>query len=67
MNANIQDFYPLNHSNTASLRTLREKHDISEAVFLVNYTEHFTATLQRAGLGFRTVHRGNRDAIKHIS
>jgi putative transposase len=32
------------------LRELREKHDVSDAVFLVDYAQHLVAALRRAGL-----------------
>jgi len=48
------------------LRELREKHDISNAVFLVDYTQHLEAALQRAGLRFQTVRHGNRNAVERL-
>ena len=48
------------------LRELREKHDIENAVFLVDYAQHLAAALQRAGLQFQTIRHGNRNAFKYI-
>ena len=48
------------------LRELREKHDVSDAVFLVDYATHLEAALQRAGLRFQTVRRGNRNAVERL-
>ena len=48
------------------LRELREKHDVSDAVFLVDYTQHLAAALRRAGLRFRTIRHGNRNAVERV-
>jgi putative transposase len=48
------------------LRELREKHDIKNAVFLVDYAQHLAAALQRAGLQFQTVRHGNRNAVERV-
>ena len=34
------------------LRELRAKHDVSEAIFLVDHAHHLAAALNRAGLRF---------------
>jgi len=48
------------------LRELREKHDIENAVFLVDYAQHLAAALQRAGLQFQTIRHGNRNAVERV-
>ena len=48
------------------LRELREKHDIENAVFLVDNAQHLAAALQRAGLRFQTVRNGNRNAVERV-
>jgi putative transposase len=48
------------------LRELCSKHDVSEAVFLVDYPHHLAAALNRAGLRFQTVRHGNRNAVERI-
>ena len=49
-----------------SLRKLREKHDVSDAVFLVDYARHLTAALRRAGLRFQAVRHVDRNAVERI-
>ncbi|EMA41764.1 transposase [Halobiforma nitratireducens JCM 10879] len=49
------------------LRELREKHDIADAVFLVDQAHHLAAALQRAGLRFQTERHGNRNAVSRRS
>ena len=48
------------------LRELREKHDVSDAVFLVDYAQHLAAALRRAGLRFQTIRHGNRNAVERV-
>jgi len=48
------------------LRELREKYDVSEAVFLVDYAYHLAATLNRSGLRFQMLRHGNRNAVKRV-
>ena len=48
------------------LRELREKHDVENAVFLVDHAQHLAAALQRAGLRFQTVRHGNRNAVERV-
>jgi putative transposase len=48
------------------LRELRTKHDVSEAVFLVDHAHHLSAALDRAGLRFQTVRHGNRNAVERV-
>jgi putative transposase len=48
------------------LRELREKHDVENAVFLVDHAKHLLAALRRSGLRFRPVRHGNRNAVERI-
>src|SRR6056297_2071821 len=48
------------------LRELRAKHDVSEAVFLVDHAHHLSAALNRAGLRFQTIRHGNRNAVERV-
>ena len=48
------------------LRELRAKHDVSEAVFLVDHAHHLAAALNRAGLRFQTLRHGNRNAVERV-
>jgi putative transposase len=48
------------------LRELQEKHDVSDAVFLVDYAQHLAATLRRAGLRFQTTRHGDRNAVERV-
>ena len=48
------------------LRELRQKHDVEDAVFLVDGATHLHAALQRAGLRFQTERHGNRNAVERI-
>jgi putative transposase len=48
------------------LRELREKHDVSDAMFLVDYAQHLAAALRRAGLRFQTMRHGNRNAVERV-
>ena len=48
------------------LQELREKHDVSDAVFLVDYAKHLAAALRQAGLRFQTMCHGNRDAVERV-
>ena len=48
------------------LRELRQKHDVSDAVFLVDYAKHLAAALRRAGLRFQTIRHGNRNAVERV-
>jgi len=45
------------------LQELREKHDVEDAVFLVDHAQHLKTALQRVGLQFQTVRHGNRNAV----
>ncbi len=45
------------------LRELRAKHDVYEAVFLVDHAHHLSAALNRAGLRFQTIRHRNRNAV----
>jgi len=47
------------------LRELRAKHDVSEAVFLVDHAHHLSAALNRTGR-FQTVRHGNRNAVERV-
>jgi putative transposase len=48
------------------LRELREKHDIEDAVFLVDHAKHLAAALRRSGLRFQTERHGNRNAVERV-
>ncbi len=48
------------------LRELQQKHDIEDAVFLVDYAQHLATALRRAGLRFQTVRHGNRNAVERV-
>ena len=48
------------------LRELREKHDVENAVFLVDGAQHLHTALHRAGLRFQPCRHGNRNAIERI-
>ncbi|SDJ52432.1 Transposase (or an inactivated derivative) [Halovenus aranensis] len=48
------------------LRELRQKHDVEDAVFLVDGANHLQAALHRAGLRFQTERHGNRNAVERI-
>jgi transposase-like protein len=47
-------------------RELREKHDVSDAVFLVGGARHLQAALRRSGLRFRYERHGNRNSVERI-
>ena len=40
------------------LRELRKKHDVEDAVFLVDHAKHLAAALRRSGLRFQAVRHG---------
>jgi putative transposase len=46
------------------LRELRQKHDVEDAVFLVDGANHLHAALRRTGLRFQTERHGNRNAVE---
>ncbi|MCU4926868.1 IS6 family transposase [Halobacteria archaeon AArc-dxtr1] len=48
------------------LQELREKHDVEDAVFLVDHAHHLAAALQRTGLRFRPERHGNRNAVERV-
>ena len=48
------------------LQELREKHDVPDAVFLVDYAKHLAAGLRRAGLRLQTIRHGNRNAVERV-
>jgi putative transposase len=48
------------------LKELRQKHDVEDAVFLVDGANHLQAALARAGLRFQTQRHGNRNAVERI-
>jgi putative transposase len=48
------------------LRELREKHDVSDAVFLVDGARHLQTALRRSGLRFRYERHGNRNSVERI-
>jgi putative transposase len=45
---------------------LRQKHDVDDAVFLVDGTTHHQAALHRSGLRFQTERHGNRNSAERI-
>jgi putative transposase len=48
------------------LQELRQKHDVADAVFLVDHAQHLKTALQRAGLRFQTMRHGNRNAVERL-
>ena len=48
------------------LQELREKHDVSDAVFLVDYAQHLATALRRAGLRFQMIRHGNRNVVERV-
>ena len=48
------------------LSELREKHQVDEAVFLVNGASWLQATCYRYGLRFQHVTHGNRNNVERI-
>jgi putative transposase len=48
------------------LREIRERYDVSDAVFLVDYAQYLAAALRRAGLRFKTIRHGNRNAVGRV-
>ena len=48
------------------LQELREKHDVSDAVFLVDYAQHLATALRRAGLRFQAIRHGDRNAVGRV-
>jgi len=48
------------------LQELREKHDVENAVFLVDGAQHLHTALQRAGLRFHVERSGNRNSVERI-
>ncbi|UHQ98736.1 IS6 family transposase (plasmid) [Natrinema zhouii] len=48
------------------LHELTEKHDLDDAVFLVDGAKHLQTALRRAGLRFRYEKHGNRNAAERV-
>ncbi|WP_436348979.1 IS6 family transposase [Natronorubrum sp. FCH18a] len=48
------------------LRELTEKHDLDDAMFLVDGAKHFQTALRRSGLRFRYEKQGNRNNVERI-
>jgi len=48
------------------LRELREKHDVSDAVFLVDGARHLQTALRPSGLRFRYERHGNRNSVERV-
>ena len=48
------------------LQELQQKHDVSNAVFLVDHVKHLAAALRRTGLRFQTMRHGNRNAVERV-
>jgi len=47
-------------------RGLREKHDVDDAVFLIDGAAPLSNTCRRRGLDFRYEHHGNRNSVKRV-
>ncbi|ELZ16918.1 transposase [Natrinema thermotolerans DSM 11552] len=48
------------------LQELTEKHDVEDAVFLVDGAQHLQTALRRHGLRFRYEKHGNRNAVERL-
>jgi len=48
------------------LRELSEKHDIDDAVFLIDDADHLQVVLSQLGLRFHVHRHGNRNSVEHI-
>ena len=48
------------------LSELRQKHDLDDALFLVDDAAHLKAALRRTGLRFQVDRHGNRNAIERV-
>ena len=48
------------------LRELSEKHDIDDAVFLIDDADHLQAALSRFGLRFHVRRHGNRNSVERV-
>jgi len=48
------------------LRELREKHNVEDALFLVDDAPHLKAALHRTGLRFQVDRHGNRNAVERV-
>jgi len=48
------------------LQELQQKHDVLDAVLLVDHANHLAAALRRAGLRFQTMRHGNRNAAERV-
>jgi len=48
------------------LQKLREKHDVEDAMFLVDGAQYLKAALKRVGLRFQTIRHGNRNSVERI-
>ncbi|WP_226043062.1 IS6 family transposase [Natrinema sp. DC36] len=48
------------------LHELAEKHDLDDAMFLVDGTKHLQTALRRSGLRFRYEKHGNRNAVERV-
>jgi putative transposase len=48
------------------LRELSEKHDIDDAVFLIDDADHLQAALSRFGLRFHIRRHGNRNSVERV-
>ena len=48
------------------LQEFQQKHDVSDAVFLVDHAKHLAAALRQAGLRFQTVRHGNRNVVERV-
>ena len=48
------------------LQEFQQKHDVSDAVFLVDHAKHLAAALRQAGLRFQTVRHGNWNVVERV-
>lgn len=49
-----------------SLRELQQKHDVKDAVFLVDYAQYLAAALRQTDLRFQTMRHGSRNAAERV-
>jgi len=49
-----------------SLRELRQKHDVDDALFLVDATPHLKSAVRRTGLRFQVNRHGNRNSVERV-
>jgi putative transposase len=68
VNGDITDvpYIETEHTEKAFFADLREKHDIDDAVFLVDGAPTLKDACQRHGLRFRYEKHGNRNAVERV-